>query len=91
VAEEERALALAEIEKSRAAIAKVEKALQEHDSASSSREKEVLPPLIMILDVYLLLLNFLLCSTISFRRCKCTDMRLMYPLDMSNCHIYSRS
>jgi hypothetical protein len=43
VAEEERALALAEIEKSRAAIAKVEKALQEHDSASSSREKEVLP------------------------------------------------
>jgi len=42
VAEEERALALAEIEKARAAIEKVEKALQVHDSASSSREKEVL-------------------------------------------------
>ncbi|XP_015699200.1 stomatal closure-related actin-binding protein 1-like isoform X1 [Oryza brachyantha] len=40
VAEEERALALAEIEKARAAIAKVEKGLQEHDAASSSREKE---------------------------------------------------
>ncbi|KAG8055070.1 hypothetical protein GUJ93_ZPchr0001g32630 [Zizania palustris] len=40
VAEEERALALGEIEKARAAIAKVEKGLQEHDAASSSREKE---------------------------------------------------
>ena len=59
MAEEERALALAEIEKSRAAIAKVEKALQEHDTASSSREKEVLP------DVSLLLQNFLLSSTLS--------------------------
>lgn len=64
MAEEERALALAEIEKSRAAIAKVEKALQEHDSASSSREKEVLPQFIMSLDVSLLQ-NFLLCSTLS--------------------------
>lgn len=43
MAEEERALALAEIEKARASIEKVEKALQVHDSASSSREKEVLP------------------------------------------------
>jgi hypothetical protein len=40
VAEEERALALAEIEKARTAIAIVEKGLQEHDAASSSREKE---------------------------------------------------
>ena len=39
MAEEERALALAEIEKARAAIEKVEKALQVHDSASSSREE----------------------------------------------------
>jgi hypothetical protein len=41
VAEEERALALAEIEKARAAVEKVEKSLQAHDSMSSSREKEV--------------------------------------------------
>ncbi|KAL5223343.1 hypothetical protein ABZP36_028056 [Zizania latifolia] len=41
VAEEERSLALGEIEKARAAIAKVEKGLQEHDVASSSREEEI--------------------------------------------------
>jgi len=44
VAEEERALALAEIEKARAAIEKVEKAWHVHDFASSSREKAVLIP-----------------------------------------------
>ncbi|KAG8078226.1 hypothetical protein GUJ93_ZPchr0007g3993 [Zizania palustris] len=40
VAEEERALALGEIEKARAAVAKVKKGLQEHDVSSSSREEE---------------------------------------------------
>lgn len=44
MAEEERALALAEIEKARAAIEKVEKAWRVHDFASSSREKAVLIP-----------------------------------------------
>ncbi|ONM37147.1 Stomatal closure-related actin-binding protein 1 [Zea mays] len=41
VAEEERALALAEIEKARAAIEKVEKAFHVHDSTKSSREEEI--------------------------------------------------
>jgi hypothetical protein len=50
VAEEERALALAEIEKARAAVEKVEKSLQAHDSMSSSREKEVHPYAIVSLD-----------------------------------------
>jgi hypothetical protein len=50
VAEEERALALAEIEKARAAVEKVEKSLQMHDSMSSSREKEVHPCVIINSD-----------------------------------------
>jgi hypothetical protein len=50
VAEEERALALAEIEKARAAVEKVEKSLQAHDSISSNREKEVHPYVIISLD-----------------------------------------
>ena len=54
VAEEERALALAEIEKARAAIEKVEKALHVLDSASSSREKEVLLYFKLNLDVRLI-------------------------------------
>jgi hypothetical protein len=50
VAEEERAIALAEIEKARAAVEKVEKSLQMHDSMSSSREKEVHPCVIINSD-----------------------------------------
>jgi hypothetical protein len=50
VAEEERALALAEIEKARAAVEKVEKSLQAHDSISSNRENEVHPYVIISLD-----------------------------------------
>jgi hypothetical protein len=64
VAEEERALALTEIEKARAAIEKVEKALQVHDSASSSREKEVLPYFTMnaIFDLYCIICSLSCCK-----------------------------
>lgn len=67
MAEEERALALAEIEKARVSIEKVEKALQVHDSASSSREKEVLPYFTM--DVPLTC-DYCICIICSLSCCK---------------------